>query len=65
MPHRVDAAMDSMQSLAGEPLADRSPSQTEVEELTTSNHAMLALGELRDQRVRSRRTLPTFCRYVM
>lgn len=61
MSDRVDAAMDPMQSLAGNPLADRAPAQTQTVELMTSDQAMLALGELRDRRIHSRRTNPRFC----
>jgi hypothetical protein len=50
--------MNKVQALGLEPAGDRSPPDSEPEQLTASDHAMLTLGELRYRRVQASRRRP-------
>jgi hypothetical protein len=48
MADRVHALMDAVQAPGGNPVADRTPAESELEKLPTSDHAVLPMSERRD-----------------
>lgn len=67
MPNRVHPLMHAMQALLLEPLGDRPPPKPHRHQLPASDHAMLALGELRNRLVVPATHPPNrfFCTYGM
>ncbi|HEX7244047.1 MAG TPA: hypothetical protein VF245_00600 [Solirubrobacterales bacterium] len=51
MSHGVDTAMNEMQRTATKPGMDRAPTDSTLDELSASHHAVLLLRERRDHRV--------------
>ncbi len=51
MSHRVDAAMDPVQSPSGDPVGDRATADSKPTQLLDAHHAVLAAGKCRDPRI--------------
>jgi hypothetical protein len=56
----IDATVDAVKRPAREAMLDRSAAESEARELSARHDAVLALGELRDQRVGSRVRFPMY-----
>jgi hypothetical protein len=58
MSYRVHATMDWAQPHCLKPSGYGPPAHPELQQLTTSNHAMLPIGELGDRDIHARDPLP-------
>lgn len=60
MPHRIDAAVESVKATVRDPQPHRAAAETEHPHLLERDHAVLLVGQPRDARVKKRITVVRF-----